>query len=613
MDPKIRDSYARAVAEAWNADPVMTVSEWADERRILPQKGAAEPGPYRTSRTPYMREVMDCLSATSPIQDLALMAGAQIGKSEAGNNWVGYVIDHAPGPMLLVQPTVDNAKRYSKQRITPMVIETPSLSEKVVDNKSRESSNTMLEKEFAGGILLLGGANSAAGLRSMPIRYLFADEISNWPADVDGEGDPLELASARTTTFARRKIYKCSTPGVRGVCRIESEFLAGDQRRYHVPCPHCGHMHVLTWANFHIPKDEKGRYRPAGAHMVCPDCGGVIEEHHKTEMLKDAALGGRAEWRPTNPEPVEPTRRSYHISALYSPIGWKSWAKIARQWLDAQGNPRKLQAFINNVLAETWEVKGERISDHEIHQRAEDYATDPLPAGVVLLTGGTDVQPNRLETEIVGWGQGEETWSVDYIVTYGNPDLDETWLLHDANVLNRVYTRADGVQLRVARCCVDTGGANTDAVYRAVRARLAGGVLLGTKGMPGEGKPIIGNPTTSNLGKIPLFPIGTFTAKDLVYGRLKIEEPGSGYMHFPKRYRPEYFKGLTAEEVRVKYTKGFPVREWHKTYERNEPLDCRVLAVAAFASLNVRIDELVEAMKAGMQQQRRVRGVMEAA
>jgi phage terminase large subunit GpA-like protein len=245
---------------------------------------------------------------------------------------------------------------------------------------------------------------------------------------------------------------------------------------------------------------------------------------------------------------------------------------------------------------------------------AEDYAADPLPMGVVLLTGGTDVQPNRLETEIVGWGSGEETWSVDFIVTYGNPDLDDVWALHDATVLNRVYTRADGVQLRVARCCVDTGGANTDAVYRAVRARLATGVLLGTKGVPGEGKPIIGNPSHSNLGKIPLFPVGTFTAKDLVMGRLNLTEPGPGFCHFPKRYRPEYFKGLTAEEVRVKYNKGFPVREFFKVYDRNEPLDCRVLAVAAFASLNVRIDELVEAMQAGMGgQQRRVRGSMEAA
>jgi phage terminase large subunit GpA-like protein len=610
MDAKILEIYAKAVADAWDADPVVTVSEWADAKRILPQKAAAEPGPYRTARTPYMREIMDCLSVTSPVQDVTLMAGAQVGKSEAGNNWVGYVIDHAPGPMLLVQPTVDAAKRYSKQRIGPMISESPALSGKVTDNKSRDSSNTMLEKEFPGGILLLGGANSAAGLRSMPIRYLFADEISNWPLDVDGEGDPLSLSVARTTTFARRKVYKCSTPGVKGVCRIEAEYLKTDQRRYHVPCPHCGELHVLSWANFRIPKGKDGNYLPKLAHMVCPSCGGVIEERHKDIMLPEEGFGGRARWIATAPELASPIRRGYHINALYSPIGWKSWADIAQQWLDAQGNPTLLQTFVNNVLAETWEVRGERLSDHELAARVEDYAADPLPDGVVLLTAGTDVQPDRIETEVVGWGLGEESWSIDYIVTYGNPDLDDVWALHDANVLNRVYRRADGVQLRVARCCVDTGGANTDGVYRAVRARLASGVLLGTKGVPGEGKPIIGNPSHSNLGKIPLFPVGTFTAKDLVMGRLRIDEPGPGYCHFPRRYRPEYFKGLTAEEVRVKFKKGFPSREWHKVYDRNEPLDCRVLATAALASLNVRIDELVAAAGAAPAG-RRVRGVLE--
>lgn len=593
--------------EAFKVPTRLTVTEWADQFRILPSKGAAAPGKYRSSRTPYMREPMDALSVSSPVEEVVLMAAAQTGKSESGNNWAGYVIDNAPGPMLLVQPTVDNAKRYSKQRISPMILETPSLAAKVMDNRSREGGNTILEKEFPGGIMIMGGANSAAGLRSMPVKYLFADEISNWPADVDGEGDPLELAEARTTTFGRkRKVFKCSTPGIKHVCRVESEYLKTDQRKYHVPCPHCGHKHVLQWSNFVIPKDAAGKQKPAEAYMVCPDCGGVMEEFHKTDMLN----GG--EWRATAPENTDPTRVGFHISALYSPVGWKSWAKVARQWIEAQGNPKKLQAFVNNVLAETWEVKGDRVSDHEIEQRAEDYGIDPLPDGVVLLTAGTDVQQDRLCSEIVGWGSGEESWSIEYIETYGNPDLDDVWRLHDANVLNRVYRRSDGVQLRVARCCVDTGGSNTDAVYNAVRVRLSTGVLLGIKGVPGEAKPIIGNPTHSNLGKIPLFPVGTFTAKDLVMGRLRLTEPGPGYCHLPKRYRTEYFKGLTAEEVRIKYSKGFPVREWHKTFARNEPLDCRVYAVAAFASLNIRIDELVEAMNAARPQQgRRVRGSLE--
>lgn len=614
---KAQESYRIAARDAWDADPLLTVSEWADLRRILPQKGAAEPGPYRTDRTPYMREVMDCLSATSPVQDINLMAGAQLGKSEAGNNWVGYVIDHAPGPMLLVEPTVDNAKRYSKQRIGPMIQESPSLAEKVIDNKSRDSSNTMLEKEFPGGILLMGGANSAAGLRSMPIRYFFGDEISNWPADVDGEGDPLMLASERTNTFARRKLYKCSTPGIKGVCRIEAEYLNSDRRRYFVPCPHCGHMHTLQWANFRIPKDEEtGKRLPRKAHMACPECGGVIEEHHKTEMLKDKKMGGSAEWRATNPDWHDPLRRGYWINSLYSPVGWKSWAKIAQQWLNAQGNPKLLQAFVNNVLAETWEEAGEKVDEGSIQARAENYGHDPLPDGALVITIGVDVQPDRLEAEVVAWGLGEESWSLNYHVLRGDPNSQLVWQQLDALILTE-YQHPAGVKLRSARTFIDSGGSNTIAVYDYVREREGWGVYA-IKGMAGDGRPAVGNPTKNNIGKIPLFPVGTFAIKDTIYGRLRLAEHGPGFCHFPTRYGLEFYQQLTAEEVRTKFSKGFPVREWHKKSDshRNEALDCRVYSTAAMLSLNLNFDQLAKIMDGSLVIEapaRRIRGEMEAA
>jgi phage terminase large subunit GpA-like protein len=589
-------------------EPVLSVSDWADEYRMLPQIAAAEPGRWRTERTPYLRDIMNDLSPSSPVEEVIFMKGAQIGASESGNNWIGYVIDRAPGPMLVVQPTVDIAKRYSQQRIAPMINECTSLKEKVGDAKSRDSANTQMSKEFPGGVLLLAGANSAAGLRSMPIRYLMLDETDAYPPDCDGEGSPIDLAVARTRTFSRRKIYKVSTPTIKGVSHIEAEFERTDQRRYFVPCPHCGEMDYLRWDRLVIPKDADGKKQPHKAFMVCTACGGCIEDHHKTDILS------RGEWRPTNTENTSRKRRGYHLSSLYSPVGWYSWTDAAGQWLEAQGNPEKLKAFVNTVLGETWEEQGERVSDHELAQRAENYDAEPLPVGAVLLTAGTDVQPDRLVTEIVAWGRGEESWSIDFIETYGNPDLDDVWHIHDATVLNRVYNTTSGMQLRVARCCVDTGGANTAAVYEQVKARQAFGVLLGTKGMPGEGKPIIGNPSRTNLAKIPLFPIGTFAAKDLVVGRLKIAEPGPGYCHFPTRHRPGYFQELTAEEVRTKYNKGFPTREWVKIRPRNEALDCRVLATAALASLNVRVDELVAAMEAGAPpSQRRLRGTMEAA
>lgn len=614
---KVRQSYSKAVAEAYDADPILTVSEWANKYRVLPQKGAAEPGPYRTDRTPYMREVMDCLSATSPVQEVILMAGAQVGKSEAGNNWIGYTIDFAPGPMLMVQPTVDNAKRYSKQRIGPMIAETQRLSSKVLDNKSRDSSNTMLEKEYAGGILMMGGANSAAGLRSMPIRYLMADEISNWPADVDGEGDPLELAQARTSTFARKKIYKCSTPGNKTSCRITAEYYRTDMRRYFVPCPHCGHMHQLEWSNFCIPKDPvTGKLKSRQAHMVCPECGCVIEEHHKTQMLAEKDHGGDAEWRPTNPEAIDTTKRGYQIGALYSPVGWKSWGKIAKEWLDAQGNPQKLQAFWNNVLGLPWEVKGESVDESVLMERADDYTSDPLPEGVLVITAGVDVQPNRLEVEVTGWGLQERSWSLEHKVFLGDPNGPIVWQLLDLYLMTE-YQHHSGIKIRVARTFIDTGGENTTAVYDYVRDREHLGIY-GIKGLGGDGKPPVGTPSKSNLGKISLVPLGTFALKDSVHGRLRIEQPGPGYMHFRKDYPLDYYQQLTAEEVRIKTnTKGFQVREWFKKTPsaRNEVFDCVCYSLAAFISLNVNLEQLAEMMNGTHQSAggRRIRGEIETA
>jgi phage terminase large subunit GpA-like protein len=610
MQPDASNPLVAGFFEGFKIPTRLTVTQWADEFRMLPSKGAAAPGKYRSSRTPYMRAPMDDLSATSPVEEIILMAAAQTGKSESGNNWVGYVIDNAPGPMMLVQPTVDNAKRYSKQRITPMILESPSLAEKVIDNKSRDSGNTILEKEFPGGILLMGGANSAAGLRSTPVRYLFCDEISNWPADVDGEGDPLELAEARTTTFGRkRKIFKCSTPGIKGVCRIESEYKKTDQRKYFVPCPHCGEKHILEWRNFIIPTDEYGKKLTSQAHMGCPECGGVINEHHKTDMLN----GG--EWRSTCPDNADKTRAGYHISALYSPIGWKSWEKVAKQWIEAQGNPKKLQTFINNVLAETWEEKGESIDEHAIAQRAEHYGPDILPDGVLVITSGVDVQPNRLEVEVVGWGLGEESWSIDHKVIMGDPNGPVVWQLLDLYLATE-YRHPVGVSLRVARSFVDTGGENTQAVYAYVGVREHLGIY-GIKGMGGDGKPPVGPPSKSNLGKIPLVPLGTFVLKDTIYGRLRIEEPGPGYMHFRKSYAADYYKQLTAEEVRTKHnSKGFPVREWYKKSagSRNEVLDCWQYALASFISLGINLEQLEQMLRGAVPDNdngRRVRGSVE--
>ena len=315
----------RAWRDGLTPDPDLTVSAWADKHRVLSSRGANEAGPWRTSRTPYLREIMDTLSPSHPCQRVAFMKGSQVGATESGGNWIGYVIHHAPGPMLAVQPSVELAKRFSQQRIDPLIEESPVLREKVAPARSRDSGNTVLSKEFPGGILVMTGANSAVGLRSMPVRYLFLDEVDAYPPSADDEGDPVALAEARTRTFSwRRKVFLASTPTIKGLSRIEREYEASDQRRFFVPCPHCGER---QWLRFERLRWEKGKPETAAYH--CEGCEQPIAEHHKTQML---AAG---EWRPATTS-ADPLTIGFHLSSLYSPVGWLSWERIAREWEASQ-------------------------------------------------------------------------------------------------------------------------------------------------------------------------------------------------------------------------------------------------------------------------------------
>lgn len=583
----------------------MTLSQWSDEFAYLSAESSAQEGRWRT--LPYQRAIMDAMTDPT-LERVVFMKSARVGYTKMLNNLVAYHIHQDPCPIMVVQPTIDDAEGYSKEEIAPMLRDTPALQGLVADSKAKDTNNTILNKSFPGGVLSLVGANSPRGFRRVSRRVVLFDEIDGYPPSAGAEGDQIKLGIRRTEYYWNRKIVMGSTPTIDGVSRVQRAFDETDQRRYFVPCPHCGSLQYLKWANLKWPNRD-----PLKAGYECEHCAGFIQHSQKYDMLEAGQWQATAEG--------QPGVAGFHIWAAYSYSPNASWGQLASEWVEAQGNPEALKTFVNTVLGEVWKEKGEKVGDTVLEARAaeDDYAADPLPDGVVLLTAGTDVQGDRLETEVVGWGSGEETWSIDYIVTRGDPTSDDVWRMHDLNVLNRIYTRADGVQLRVARCCVDTGGSSTAKTYEQVGARLAGGVLLAAKGRGGDGLPIIGSPTRSNLAKIPLYPIGTFTAKDLVLGRLKVDEPGPGFCHFPKRYTTDeffrangvrFFKGLSSEEVRTKINKkGFTVREWIKVYERNEPLDCRVLAVAAFASLNIRVDDLVAMLGASQHEPtRRVRG-----
>src|SRR5258705_3773917 len=446
--------YSHAAAEGARPDPLLSVSEWADTYRSLSQRASAEPGPWRTDRTPYLREIMDCLSPSSPVETVVLMKGAQIGGTETGNNWIGYLVHPAAGPMMAVQPALEMARRISKQRIDPLIEESEVLRKLVSTPRSRDSGNTVLAKEFPGGVLVMTGANSAVGLRSMAARYLFLDEVDAYPGDVDGEGDPVNLALARTRTFARRKVFMISTPKITGRSRIEASFAESDQRYYWVPCPHCNEYQILKFPQVRWPKDE-----PEKAVYVCEHCEGEIENHEKHWMLVEG------EWRAAAPGPGKAA--GFHLSSLYSPVGWFSWADAAAMFINAQKNPALLQVFINTVLGETWALQGEAPDWQRLYDRREDYRIGTVPKGGLFLTAGIDIQKDRIELEVVAWGRGKESWSVDYQVLEGQTAEAAVWQKLTA-LLETHYPTESGATLVIVKFAIDSGYA-TQEVYAWTR------------------------------------------------------------------------------------------------------------------------------------------------
>lgn len=571
MSSTVAELCASAFGEGLAPEPLLTVSRWADEFRLLSSTASSEPGRWRTARTPYLREIMDCLSPSHPAERVVVMSGAQIGKTECGNNWIGYVIHRSPGPMLMVQPTVEIAKRVSKQRIAPMIEATPVLRDRVAESRSRDSGNTVQVKEFEGGLLIITGANSGAGLRSMPIRFLFMDEVDEYPGDVDGQGDPVALAEKRTATFARRKVFLTSTPTIKGLSRIEREYLDSDQLRFFLTCPECGHQDFLTWRDVAHHRIEWEEGQPKTAHMVCSGCGAKVEERHKTEMLE----GG--EWRATAPGDGHTV--GFHLSALYSPLGWKSWAQCATEFLKVKEDPFRLKTWVNTVLGETWEERGDSVAAASLITRLEKFPAE-VPTGVGVLVAAVDVQADRLEAVVKGYGVGEESWLVAFTQLHGDPAREPVW--HDLDrFLAQEFTHESGQKLEVEWTVVDSGGAHTEHVYRYAKARQ-GRRVFPIKGGSIAGRPLVERPSDHNRYRVKLFVLCVDTGKDIVMSRLRSTAPGPGYLHLPDWVDEEYLAQLTAEKAIRKYVKGRgAVREWVKLRERNEALDLEVYALAA--------------------------------
>ena len=570
--------YRDAMREGLRPPAAMTVSEWADAHRVLSGKGSAEKGPWRTERTPYLRGPMDCLSPSSPWRRVVLMFGSQMGKTEVVLNWLGAIIHLWPAPSLLVQPTIDMAKRLNRQRLDPLLSETPVLRELVAPARSRDSGNTMFSKEFRGGLFVLTGANSGSALQSMPAANLAADEVSSYPLEADDKGDPLENAEARTTTFPMGKVLITSTPGTRGACRITEEFeRRSDQRRFHVLMPCCGSLEVLRWRE-HMKWD-----RPDGeVWCECPACGERVGQYHKTAMLTGAV------WRPS--VKGDGLTAGFHLPGWYAPAGWTPWEQIRDEFLRAKEDPLLLKGWVNKRAAEAWEDEAvaKVNADGLMARVAEDnYQPGMVPDGVLLLLMAVDTQDTWLETTVWGFGDGDECWKVWHQKVEGDPAGDEVWGQIDT-IRRTVWPRADGGEMTVMRCAVDTGGHFTHEAYEYCR-RNAGEGVVAIKGAKERTAPALNKGSKVDVnykGKtikngVTLYQVGGHTLKRTIYARLKKTGSGPGSIHFDMGTDEAYLKGLTAERLIPRTVKGFQVLDWHNpSGARNEPLDILMYCLA---------------------------------
>ena len=477
----------------------LTVAEWADRHRRLSPENSAEAGPWRTSRTPYLREPMEAF--TDPkVRKIVMVAASQVGKSELELNIIAYIIDQDPGSILYVHPTLEDARKFSRLRVAPMIRDSKRLRAKVSDVKAKDSGNTILQKSFPGGMLTITGSNSASALASTPARYIIGDERDRWAVSAGTEGDPWALAEARQATFYNAKAVEVSTPTIKGASNIETSYYQGTQERWCHQCPECGEYGEIIFDRVHFEFDTikvrgKKSYKIKGPiTWACPHCGCISDE----ETMRRQP----AKWIAENPDAYQTEGiRSFWLNAFSSP--WTPWEKIVLKFLGAKDDPQRLKVVFNTLLGELWEDRGDLADEDTMLARRENYGQNPdgspveLPEGVLVLTCGVDTQDNRLEYEVVGHGHYGETWGIKKGYIMGKPDTDEVWQQLD-DVIDHVYHFADGKGLRISITCVDSGGHYTQEVYARCRERKSKRVFA-IKGKGGDGIPFVTPPS-----KVPI-------------------------------------------------------------------------------------------------------------
>jgi len=570
--------------------PLLTVSEWADQFRMLPAT-SAEKGRYRTSRTPYLKEPMDCLSLHSPVRVVVIKKPTQVGATEAGNNFLFYVADIAPGPCMMVFPTTELAKRHSKTKVATSLREMPWLHAKIRDVNARGGDSIFI-KEFPGGFWTFMGSNSPAIFRSASIQILILDDEDGYEADVGGEGDPGDLAKKRTDSFsATCKWLLMSTPTVKGLSRVDNDYSITDQCEYYVPCPHCDEMQPLVWGGTGFDHGVKFSHKHksvqvSDAWYLCRKCHKRIDEHNKPFMLEHGV------WVPKYPEIT--LYRGFQLNSMYSPLGWVTWKKIAMEFLEAKKKPEKLKVWVNTRLGLSFEVEGEQPNWVAIKSRAGGYRLNTVPQGGLFLVAGVDVQLNRLAVIILAFGREEECWVIFYGEIFGDTAKPQVWKELD-ELRNKPFPHSSGIDLRIGCTAVDSGD-QTQLVYNYVKPRAPR--VIAVKGSSIRGKQIIGRPTMQDVtspngritkGAVELYAIGTDTAKYLIYSRVQLKDElktglptSTAMIHTPTGLDDDFYEQFVSERLTTRYVKGFPVKEWVlPSGSRNEVLDITVYAYAA--------------------------------
>lgn len=548
----------------------LTVSEWADKYRQLSKEASSEPGQWDTNRAPYQREIMDAINDPL-IEKIVVMTSAQVGKTEILLNIIGYYVHYDPSPILVLQPTLEMAEAFSKDRLAPMIRDTRAITDKFGDVKARNSGNTLLHKIFPGGHITLAGANSPASLASRPVRAVLADEIDRYPVSAGTEGDPVNLADKRTTTFWNRKKVYVSTPTNKGTSRIEMEYNESTMEEWNVPCPKCGSVQPYRWPKINF--DD--------ATMTCEYC-----QERSTEYEWKANEGI---WVALFPDR---NTRGFHLNELASP--WRHWYEIIEDFKKAKKSTETFKVWVNTSLGESWEVQGDGADYEEIHKRRECYDCE-VPDDVLVLTAGVDTQDDRFEIEVVGWGEGEESWGIQYKVIYGDLHKPEIWQELD-EYLSTEFSYASGEKIRISCVCQDSGGHFTQEVYKFTKPREIKRIFS-IKGKGGESVPFVGMVSRNNRERAALFTIGVDAGKETIISNLKLDLEGPGYCHFPQEYEKgyhiDYFKGLTSESMVIRMVNNVPKAVWlKKSGVRNEPLDIRNYAYAAYKILNPNLTAL---------------------